>query len=100
MIGLFQDSNIACILADLMGPFPPVISCQVAVTPGHDDLGGTPDIHVDGGWSGVIPTRADAIDPSTHRPKDATRYYGANDEVRGNNDGLLWMDPQRRSLTR
>lgn len=96
VIGLFQDSNIASILADLMGPFPPVISCQVAVTPGHDDLGGAPDIHVDGGWSGVIPTRADAIDPSTHRPKDAAPYYGANDEVRGNNDGLLWMDPQRR----
>ena len=96
VIGLFQDSNIASILADLMGPFPPVISCQVAVTPGHDDLGGAPDIHVDGGWSGVIPTRADAIDPSTHRPKDAAPYYGANDEVRGNNDALLWMDPQRR----
>ena len=62
VIGLFQDSNIASILADLMGPFPPVISCQVAVTPGHDDLGGAPDIHVDGGWSGIIPTRADAID--------------------------------------
>jgi hypothetical protein len=96
VIGLFQDSNIASILADLMGPFPPVISCQVAVTPGHDDLGGAPVIHVDGGWSSVIPTRADAIDPSTHRPKDAAPYYGANDEVRGNNDGLLWMDPQRR----
>ena len=73
VIGLFQDSNIATILADLMGPFPPVISCQVAVTPGQDDLGGAPDTHVDGGWSGVIPTRAYAIDPSTHRPKDAGR---------------------------
>ena len=51
---------------------------------------------LDGGWSGAIPTRADEIDPLTHRPKDAARYYGRNDEVRGGNDGLLWMDPARR----
>ena len=38
-----------------MGPFPPVISCQVAVTPGHDQLGGKPFLHVDGSWSGSIP---------------------------------------------
>ena len=38
--------------------------------------------------------RAEEIDPTTHRPKDAARYYGINDEVRGSNDGLLWMDPR------
>ena len=93
VIGLFQDSDIASILAVLMGPFPLVVSCQVALTPGHDDLGGAPATHVDGGWNDVIPKRAEEIDPATHRPKDAARYYGINDEVRGSNDGLLWMDP-------
>ena len=96
VIGLFQNSNVPGILSDLMGPFPPIVSCQVAVTPGRDELGGIPGTHVDGGWSGAIPTRADEIDPLTHRPKDAARYYGRNDEVRGGNDGLLWMDPARR----
>ena len=96
VVGLFQGSAIAEILTDLMGPFPPAISCQVAVTPGHDHLGGVPGTHVDGGWSGDIPARADEIDPLTHRPKDAERYYGPNDEKRGANDGLLWMDPHRR----
>ena len=32
-----------------------MISSQVAVTPGHDELGGIPGTHVDGGWSGKIP---------------------------------------------
>ena len=96
VIGLFQNSAVPEILTDLMGPFPPIVSCQVAVTPGRDNLGGIPGTHVDGGWSGAIPTRADEIDALTHRPKDAASYYGHNDEVRGGNDGLLWMDPERR----
>ena len=99
VIGLFYDSQIAPLLRQLMGPFPPVISSQVAVTPPRDDLGGTPGTHVDGGWSGEIPTTAEEIDPATHRPIDAARYFGANDEKRGTNDGLLWIDPERRIST-
>ena len=96
VIGLFQNSDIASILADLI-PFPPVVSCQVALTPGHDDSGRSTG-HPCGRrleW-GYSLKRAEEIDPTTHRPKDAARYYGINDEVRGSNDGLLWMDPQRR----
>ena len=96
IIGLFYDSAVASTLAALMGDFPPVISCQVAVTPPHDTLGGTPGAHVDGGWSGEIPLTAEEIDPVTHRPKDAARYFGENDEKRGSNDGLLWIDRDRR----
>ena len=96
IVGLFNNSSLQHILTNEMGPFPPVISCQVAVTPGHDRLGGTPGTHVDGGWSGELPAHADEIDPLTHRPRDAARYFGEHDEKRGANDGLLWMDPQRR----
>ena len=99
VVGLFSDGSIDAVLQNLMGPFPPVISCQIAVTPGRDDLGGSPGTHVDGGWSGEIPASADEIDPRTHRPRDAARYFGVNDEKRGTNDGLLWMDPQRRIST-
>jgi hypothetical protein len=99
VVGLFYDGHISSILRELMGPFPPVISCQVAVTPGHDHLGGAPGTHVDGGWSGVIPGTADEIDPVSHRPKDAARYFGDDDEKRGSNDGLLWIDPDRRIST-
>ena len=66
VVGLFYDGRVSRILRELMGPFPPVISCQVAVTPGHDDLGGAPGTHVDGGWSGVIPGTEEEIDPVTH----------------------------------
>ena len=96
IMSLFYKSVVAELLEGLMGPFPPVISCQVAVTPGNDDLGGGPGTHVDGGWSGPIPQNAEEIDPVTHRPKEAHKYFGENDEVRGANDGLLWIDPERR----
>ncbi|MDA1073825.1 MAG: hypothetical protein O3A63_03550 [Proteobacteria bacterium] len=96
IVGLFYNSSIDSTLRNLMGPFPPVLSCQVAVTPAYDDLGGSPGTHVDGGWSGVIPKTAEEIDPVTHRPIDAARYFGHNDELRGTNDGLLWLDPDRR----
>lgn len=99
VLALFYEGSVDNTLSTLMGPFPPVISCQVAVTPGYDDLGGTPGTHVDGGWSGPIPATADEIDPQTHRPKDAARYFGAHDDKRGANDGLLWMDPDRRIST-
>ena len=99
VVGLFYDGRVSRILRELMGPFPPVISCQVAVTPGRDDLGGAPGTHVDGGWSGVIPGTAEEIDPVTHRPRDAARYFGENDEKRGTNDGLLWLDPDRTLST-
>ena len=78
-----------------MGPFPPVISCQVAVTPPFNLLGGKPGTHVDGGWNGVVPDSAEEIDMATCRPKDAAKYFGENDEKRGTNDGLLWMNPER-----
>lgn len=96
VIGLFYQSSLDAILNSLMGPFPPLISAQVAVTPGGDDLGGTPGTHVDGGWSGPIPLTAEEIDPITHRPRDAVKYFGEHDEKRGSNDGLLWIDPDRR----
>ena len=93
--GLLNDSCLKPVLETVMGPFPPVISCQVAVTPPHNLLGGKPGTHVDGGWSGELPETADEIDPVTHRPFDAARYFGKNDEKRGANDGLLWMNPER-----
>lgn len=96
VLDLFRRSRMAAILRAEMGPFPDVVSCQVAVTPPHDKLGGGPGTHVDGSWSGEIPTRAEDIDPHTARPKDAARYFGANDDVRGTNDGQLWIDPDRR----
>ncbi len=96
MTGLFSDSCLAVILASVMGPFPPVVSCQVAVLPPFNTLGGKPGTHVDGGWSGPIPARAEEIDARSGRPVDAARWFGDNDERRGANDGLLWMDPQRR----
>ena len=93
--GLFNSSTLADTMKRLMGPFPPVISCQVAVTPPFNLLGGKPGTHVDGGWSGVIPESAEEIDTTTCRPKDAAKYFGENDEKRGTNDGLLWMNPER-----
>ena len=93
--GLFNHSSLAAILRNEMGPYPPVISCQVAVTPPYFDFGGAPGTHVDGGWSGELPETADGIDLLTGRPKDAARYFGEHDEKRGTNDGLLWMDPER-----
>ncbi len=94
--GLFRESRVAALLRREMGPFPDVVSCQIAVTPGFDRLGGKPFAHVDGGWSGPIPTRAEDIDPERGRPRDAARWFGANDDVRGTSDGLLWQDPDRR----
>ncbi len=92
--GLLNGSCLKPTLEHVMGPFPPVISCQVAVTPPYYDFGG-PGTHVDGGWSGELPRTAAEIDPETHRPYDAARYFGADDDKRGTNDGLLWMDPER-----
>ena len=93
--GLYNDHAMAQIIANEMGPTPPVISCQVAVIPPYNRLGGEPGLHVDGGWSGAIPEEAEAIDLETGRPKDAKRYFGQNDELRGTNDGLLWMNKER-----
>lgn len=95
IIGLLNESRLKPTLETVMGPFPPVISCQVAVTPPGFNRGGEPGTHVDGGWSGPLPESASEIDPNTHRPIDAERYFGANDEKRGDNDGLLWMNPER-----
>ena len=92
VVGLFRESRLAGILRDAMGPFPDVVSCQIAVTPGFDMLGGGVGAHVDGSWSGPIPTRAADIDPERGRPRDAARYFGEHDERRGTNDGLLWSE--------
>lgn len=99
MLALLNEGCLADLLRREMGPFPDAISAQVAVTPPFDKLGGSPGTHVDGGWSGPIPTSADEIDPRTHRPKDSAPYFGANDDRRGANDGQLWMDPDRRIST-
>ena len=94
-LALFAQSRLAAVLRREMGPFPPVVSAQVAVTPAFDQLGGAPGPHVDGSWSGPIPTRAEDIEFPRGRPKDAARYFGANDDQRGSNDGQLWQDPAR-----
>jgi len=96
VIGLFNDTCLAAIMRNEMGPFPDVISCQVAVTPGGDDLGGRPGPHVDGSWGGVIPSHADEIDLEAGRPKDAAKYFGEGDDRPGTNDGYLWLDPDHR----
>jgi hypothetical protein len=99
ILALFNDSCIANLLRREMGPFPDVVSCQVAVTPPYDKLGGEPGMHVDGGWSGPLPETAAEIDPITHRPRNPAPYFGVNDERRGANDGQLWIDPNRRIST-
>ena len=96
IISLFRDSCLADLVRNEMGPFPDVISSQVAVTPAGDDLGGRPGPHVDGNWSGPFPKDGKDIDKVRGRPLDAARWFGENDNVRGNNDGQLWIDPQRR----
>ena len=92
---LYNNHAMAQIIRNEMGPIPPVISCQVAVIPPYNTLGGEPGLHVDGGWSGHIPDNAEAIDLQTGRPKDAATYFGEHDEIRGTNDGLLWMNKEK-----
>ena len=93
---IFRESPVAEIMRNEMGPYPDVVSCQIAVTPGNDKLGGKPFPHVDGSWSGPIPTKAEEIEPVKGRPIDPIPYFGENDEKRGTNDGLLWQDPDHR----
>ncbi|MCZ6616529.1 MAG: hypothetical protein O7E57_00240 [Gammaproteobacteria bacterium] len=95
ILSLFNDTCLARIMDSEMGPYPAVISSQVAVTPPFNTLGGRPSPHVDGSWSGAIPGRADEIDAARGRPKDASRYFGENDNRRGSNDGQLWQDPDQ-----
>ena len=74
VLRLFKDSRLAEIMRNEMGRYPDVISCQVAVTPPFDQLGGRPGTHIDGSWSGAIPSRAEEIEPvSDHRDRG---YYG------------------------
>ena len=95
VLALFNETRVAKVLRRELGPFPPVISSQVAVTPAFDELGGAPFPHVDGSWSGAIPAGAEDIEFPRGRPKDAARYFGANEDRRGSNDGQLWLDPAR-----
>ena len=83
VIGLFSDTCLADIMHNEMGPFPDVVSCQIAVTPPFDKLGDRPSPHVDGSWSGPIPQRADETETIRGRPLDAPRYFGDNDDRRG-----------------
>ena len=96
ILRLFHGTCLAEIMRNEMGPFPDVVSCQIAVTPPFDRLGGIPGPHVDGSWGGAIPSSADQIDPVRGRPLDAARYFGENDDRRGTNDGQIWQDPDRR----
>ncbi len=95
VLALFQDSCLPELMRRTMGPFPDVISCQIAVTPGGDLLGGRPGTHIDGSWSGPIPKDAAEIEPVRGRPLDAATYFGEDDELRGTNDGQLWQNPER-----
>ncbi len=92
VFGLFEESCVADILRTEVGPFPDVISCQIAVTPGHDRFAGAIP-HVDGSWSGPIPTSSEEVDEQRGRPVDSDRFFGPYDTKRGSNDGLLWQDP-------
>lgn len=96
VIRLFKTSRLAEIMRNAMGPYPEVVSCQIAVTPAQNQLGGRPSPHVDGSWSGAIPSDPSEIEPEKGRPIDAERFFGENDEKRGTNDGLLWQDPDQR----
>jgi hypothetical protein len=96
VLGLFNDSSLATILRNEMGPFPEVISSQVAVTPPHNITRGTSTPHVDGSWSGDIPEDAKDIELPRGRPRDAEKYFGENDERLGINDSLLWQDPDQK----
>ena len=95
VIRLFRDTCLADIMHKEMGPYPDVVSCQIATTPGHDKLGGKPYPHVDGSWGGAIPTRAEEIDLEKGRPRNEAHYFGDNDDRLGTNDGQLWQDPDR-----
>lgn len=96
VLNLFHESCLPELLQNEMGPFPDVISSQVAVTPAGDDLGGSPSPHIDGNWSGDFPIDGAEIDPHSGRPFDAARWFGEHDDLRGNNDGQLWLDPEHR----
>lgn len=96
VIGMFNETCLAEIMRNEMGPFPDVVSCQVAVTPGHNKLGGRPGPHIDGSWGGKIPQTANEIEPMKGRPLEAEKYFGENDDLRGTNDGQLWQDPDHR----
>jgi hypothetical protein len=96
ILSLFNDTCLATILKNEMGPFPEVISSQVAVLPPYQNAATAPSAHVDGSWGGEIPSRAQDIDIDKGRPIDAARYFGENDDRRGNNDGQLWLDPDRK----
>ena len=51
ILRLFNQTRLKKILETELGPFPEVISSQVAVTPALDAMGGRPSPHVDGSWS-------------------------------------------------
>jgi len=95
ILRLFNDTLLKTILETDLGPFPEVISSQVAVTPAFDAMGGTPSPHVDGSWSGPIPESANDIEAGRGRPLDPGPYFGENEDRRGSNDGQLWQDPDR-----
>ena len=56
VLRLFNETSLKNILETELGPFPEVISSQVAVTPAFDTMGGRPRPHVDGSWSCLLYT--------------------------------------------
>jgi len=110
VLGLLEESCLRQLLESDMGPFPPVVSSQIAFTPpslypavdGRDQKCGVvalPEPYVDGAWSGLIPETAQGIDMDAGRPIDAARWFGENEDRRGTNDGQLWHDPARTVST-
>jgi hypothetical protein len=99
VVGMLNDTALAEILRNTMGSFPEVISSQIAFTPGHDVMQGLPEPHIDGSWSGQLPTNAAEIDSTTGRPINAAKWFGSNDDKRGTNDGQLWIDRERTVST-
>jgi hypothetical protein len=95
VIGLINESKLKPLLEAEMGPFPPIVSSQVAVRrPGYEK-GAKPVPHIDGSWGGPNPSTAEEIDLATGRPRDLDKWWGADQDKRGNNDGRLWLNPER-----
>jgi hypothetical protein len=95
VIGLINESKLKPLLEAEMGKFPPIISSQVAVRrPGYEQ-GTLPVPHIDGSWGGPMPDTAEEVDLATGRPRDLAKWFGPDQDKRGNNDGRLWLNPER-----
>jgi hypothetical protein len=59
--GLHNDSILATVLEEAMGPHTRPNNAQVAVTMPHYGAGSAPSTHVDGGWAGPCPVTQSEI---------------------------------------